>query len=125
MIFVPAFLITLGGIAMVRSKQTNPHGGVIKAADGYFIEMKNAGKNFQVYLLNKKLEPLGTKNIIGEVRFFFPDSTDIDINLKPYGENAFMCMAPPGYYACKVSFNIMGKSISAKFQAQNMIVLKE
>lgn len=118
------FLIALGGISMTVSKQEKPREGTIKEADGYYIEIKTAGKNFNAYLLNTKKKPLGTKNITGKAQFFFPDSTDIDITLKPYDRNAFTCVAPPGYYACKVSFNVMGRSVSAKFPTQSPVVSK-
>jgi hypothetical protein len=59
------------------------------------------------------------------VQFFFPDSTDIEINLKSFNENAFTCVAPPGYYACKVTFNILGKPVSANFPTQSPVVMKQ
>lgn len=125
LIFVFTFLVSLGAISIASSKQESPHGGIIKEADGYFIEVKNAAKNFNVYLLNNKMEPIGTKNITGKAQFFFPDSTDLEMNLKPMNDKAFNCVPPPGYYASKITFNIMGKTVSARFPSQNTVVLKE
>lgn len=105
--------------------QESPSRGSIKEADGYYIEVKSAGNNLNVYLLNNKKEPLGTKNITGKVLFFFPDSTEIDINLKSFNENVFTCVAPPGYYACKITFNVFGKSVSANFPTQSPVVMKQ
>jgi hypothetical protein len=125
LVFVLTFLTMMGGMSLALSKQENPHGGSIKEADGYYIEVKSAGKNLNIYLLNNKKEPIGTKNITGKVLFFFRDSTDIDINLKAINENAFTCFAPPGYYACKVTFNILGKSVSANFPTQSPVVMRQ
>ncbi len=125
MVVALTFLISLGGISLALTKQESPHGGIIKDAEGYFIEMKSSGKNLSIYLLNKKYQSIGTKNVMGKAQFFLSDSTSIDIPLKRLNENAFTCVAPSGYITCKVTFNVMGKSVSAKFPAQNLVVLKD
>lgn len=119
-------LISLGTFSIASSsKQEDPKRGMIKEADGYYIEIKNTNRNFNAYLLNSEKEPMSTKNIYAKAQFFFPDSTDLEIDLKPFNKVAFTCIPPPGYYGCKITFNIMGKSVSAKFPSQTPIVLMD
>jgi|ERR1700741_235277 len=114
-LFVFLFFYTVGMISLILSRPQGPHGGVIKKAGDYFIEMKNSETVFNAYLLNQKLEPVNIQNVFGEVKFIFPDSTDMLIQLRQEENDVFVCDPPKGFFTCKVTFTIIGKSVSAKF----------
>ena len=125
-ILILVLLVSLGTFSIASSsKQEDTKRGMIKEADGYYIEMKSTNKSFNAYLLNTQKVPVRTNNITAKAQFFFPDSTDLEIDLKPFNEVAFTCVPPPGYYGCKITFNVMGKSVSANFPSQTTIVLKD
>lgn len=105
--------------------QQGPNGGAIKTAEGYFIELKNnPDTTFVTYLLDKKLKTISNKGISGEVKFFFPDSTALDVPLRPVSGNGFAARIAPGFHACKVIFHVLEKDISASFLKEEQIVQK-
>ena len=112
--------------SMTMSSPEGPHGGIIKKAEDYHIEIKNSPDTlFFAYLLNKKLNPISNKGISGDARFFFPDSTVFNVRLEPIAEDAFKASTISGFYACKVNFNVFGKSVSAVFEKQQQIVRRK
>ncbi|HWY12635.1 MAG TPA: hypothetical protein VN026_14980 [Bacteroidia bacterium] len=117
----------LGLVSFMMSPQQTqgPHGGTLKKAEGYFIEMKNFEKVLSVYLLNEKLRSVDTKAITGEVKLFFPDSTDLILQLKHSYDNMFTCKLPGDYFSCKITFNVGGKPVMATFENSGQIVLKK
>ena len=121
------FLLTITALLALNSPPPQgPHGGIVKNAEGYYIEMKNnPDTSFVSYLLNKKLKTVSSKGISGEVKFFSPDSTTLNVQLKPGDKNAFTAKPPLGFYACKITFNVFGKSLSATFEKQNQTALKK
>jgi len=119
---------TLGLISFVLSpiQTQGPHGGTLKKAEGYFIEMKNFEKILSVYLLNEKLKAVPVKDVSGEVKLFFADHTDIIIPLKHSSEDVFTCKLPEGMFSYKVTFNgVISKPISATFENSGQVVLKK
>ena len=120
MLFFPA-AITLFALP-VASLSEGPHGGILKSADEYYIEMKNnPDTSFYVYLLDNKLRTISNKDISGEVKLFFSDNTSMDVRLTPSVENSFTAVITPGFYACKIIFHVSGKDVSAPFEKQSQI----
>lgn len=117
---------TLGLISFVLSpKQTQgPHGGTLKKAGGYFIEIKNFEKILSVYLLDQKLKPVKIKGITGEVKLIFADNTDMTIPLKNT-EERFTCKLPEGMFFCKIMFKVNDKPVSATYENAGQVVLKK
>lgn len=122
------FGLLLSGIILLYSlklKQSTvgPHGGEVKQAENFNIEMKAAFPNLYFYLLDQKLKPIENKGISCEVRFFFPGDTSTDLTIKPFQEDGFILEASKIVYnSCRVTFNVFGKSISAKFEKESIIV---
>ncbi len=126
-IIYPLFLLITTTLLSLHSPTSEgPHGGVIKKSEGYYIEMKNnPDTSFFAYLLSKKLKTVSNKGISGEVKLFFPDSTALNVELKPIAGDAFTAKVVPGFYSCKITFNVFGKSVSAPFDKENQIVQKQ
>jgi hypothetical protein len=77
------------------------------------------------YLLDAKMKTISNKGIRGEVRFFFSDSTNLDVRLDSTAGDAFRAKAIPGFYASKITFHFFGKDVSALFEKQEQIVQKK
>lgn len=118
------FCSTLCLFSLILSHPRNPHDGVIRKAGNYFIEMKTGEKKLYAYLLDKKLKLIDATGVTGEARFLFPDSTDVNVPLTLLGKDTFTCETPAGYSACRITFNIKGKSVFANFGAPAEVVLK-
>ncbi len=101
-----------------------PHGGIVKKADNYFIEITNPDKFFFVYLLDKNSKTISNKGISADVKFFLPDSSIFNVQLKPSADDAFTGSGVPEFYACRVTFNVFGKSVSAKFENMASVAKK-
>ncbi len=122
-------LIILTAITLLISPATyysdyGPHGGIVKPTGDYQIEMKHTFGNLYAYLLTKKSTPINNKRISCSVRYYFPDNTTTEVDLKPYEEDGFMAETTIRFYSCKVTFNLPGKSVSAKFENEKPIVRK-
>src|SRR4051812_37856045 len=121
------FIFILVAISLISNgfQDKGPHGGIVKKADNYFIEMINPEKFLSAYLLDKSMKTISNKGISGDVKFFLPDSSIFDVQLKPSSDDAFTGEGIPGFYTCKVTFNIFGRSVSAKFDNVTLIAFKK
>lgn len=105
---------------------TGPHGGMLKQAENYNIEMKVVHPNLYTYLLDQKLKPISNKGVSCEVKLFFHDNTSIDATLKPFQEEGFIMESGiTDYHSCRITFNLFGKKISTRFENENAIVQKK
>lgn len=105
---------------------TGPHGGSLKPAENFYIEMKTSYPGFYTYLLNRQCKPIGNKGISCEMKFLFPDSTNLDVELQPYLEDGFRTESNIlGYHSCRVTFHAFDKVISAWYENENAIVQKK
>jgi hypothetical protein len=120
-------LLTLALVALGFLKPSGgPHGGDIKTAGDYHIEMKAIYPYFYAYLLDGKMRPFSNKGVLCEVKFKFPDDIEIKAFLKPYGEDGFFLESGAlNYYSCKIYFNVFGKYVSASFENQNSLLVKQ
>lgn len=122
--FVVLYLVTMALVAHVTTRTQGPHEGILKRSGPYFIEMKEEGTKIYVYLLDKKLVAVNNKDVIGEVSVGFPDNTTQVIPLKPEKEDQFVCEVPQNFSACKITFTVSGKNISARFTSPVKMVHK-
>ncbi|MGZ4118476.1 MAG: hypothetical protein ACXVPY_13385, partial [Bacteroidia bacterium] len=89
----------------------------------YYIEMKTTSTNLYAFLLNKQKKPMENRKISCETRFTLADGTDMKIPLKPFGKDGFTAESMNiKYSSCVIIFNVLGSSVSAKFENENLIV---
>lgn len=120
-----AAAIILVSLNVFQSSQ-GPHGGTVKKAENYNIEMKNPGGSMYAYLLDRNLKPVNNKGISCKVKLFFPDKTAADQILSPFGTDGFIIELIPMYYvSCTVTFNVAGKNIEADFENEVLFVDKK
>src|ERR1700741_1253801 len=116
-------LVTPIAVDLIQS--AGPHGGVMKKADNYFIEVKAEDKMLFTYLLDPKLKAISNKDLTCTVRFFMADSTDMILRLKPFEEKGFTGENIPGYRYCKITYKVNDKvSPSAMFESKKPVVNK-
>ncbi len=100
-----------------------PHGGIVKSAGGYNIEMVSGYRDIYTYLLDGKQRSLSNEGITCEVCYIFPDSTRITNSLRPYGKDGFSSHTTIlKFHSLKITFNVHGKLVSAKFENDYPIV---
>jgi len=103
-----------------------PHGGKVKKAENFNIEKIQSPENLYAFLLDTNYKPISNKGVIGEVRFYYLDETTSDIPLLPFETEGFVVkMQENQYHSCRITFIISGKSISAKFENESLIVSKK
>ena len=102
---------------------TGPHGGRLQQVKNFNIEVNTSYSELSAYLLDKQYKPISNKGVSCEIRFLFPDSTNLDVSLKPYKEDGFRIESSvSGYHSYRVIFHAFGENISAKFENQIAIV---
>lgn len=122
------FGLLLSGIVILYSVNryqatTGPHGGELKPAENFHIELEEAFPNLHCYLLDQKLLPVSNEGVLCEIRFFLPNETSVELNLKPFLNDGFILESNSiKYSSCRVTFNMSGKFFSAKFDKENLIV---
>ena len=119
-------LLAIGAVSFISMNyfQTSigPHDGTVKPAGDFNIEEKHIYPSLYTFLLDKKLKPINNKGISCEVKFILLDSTDINIPLKPYGNDGFVVETGSlKFKICRVYFNVFGKSVSAQFENEEAI----
>jgi hypothetical protein len=126
------FLVILFSIAVAFvsfnkfQSVVSPHGGRVKPAGEYNIEMKNVYPNLYTFLLDKNNKPISNKGIVCKAKFIFLDSTTLDIPLRPFEKDGFSGeLNTLSFYSCRIYYDISGKSISANFETENQIVEKK
>jgi hypothetical protein len=120
LIFIAGWILTSWISPQVK---TGPHGGSVRQAENYLIEMKSVYPDFYAYLLNKNSESIGNKNVTCDARFYLNDNTTMDIELHRFGEEGFKAqLAVTNYNSCRITFHRGRNSFSAKFDNENAIV---
>ena len=114
-IFVVLLLGGLSMLSLILARPQGPHGGIIKKSGNYLIEMKVSENILSTYFITKKSKPVSVTAVSGEVKFSFADNADLIVPLKAITETRFICETPSGFSECVITFNYLGKAISAKF----------
>lgn len=100
-----------------------PHGGQLKEVDNYNIEVNAVYSHFYVYLLDKQNKTISSRDLTAEIRFFLYDGTNLDIPLKPQAKEGFeLQYFKFDYNSYRITFQVDGKSVSAKFENESILV---
>ncbi len=113
--------LTLIGLHFSQSPE-GPHGGEVKQAGTYNIEVKTVSSYFFSYLLDSNAQPIGNKGISCNVRFIYSNHDDYTVSLTPYeGDGFFVKLVMPQYNLSQVSFIVKGNTIMAQFENESLI----
>jgi len=113
---VAILVVAVSLLSWFAFQSKGPHDGKVNKVENFYIEMKNDANLFHAWLYDNNFKPLTNNGITGDVKFFLMDSTTFDVALKPFLEDEFICESIPGFYICKITFNISGNSITSTFQ---------
>lgn len=116
-------LIALTLIAWHFSESSlGPHGGVVKQAGNYYIELKTESPYLYTFLLDKNTKSVSNKDVFCEARFVFSDKTDLNVTLLSYLTDGFSTrMVTEDYSSVQIYFNFHGEAITTQFENENLI----
>lgn len=110
------FMFTSVTFSQTVTDPAAPHGGRIKAAGNYFVELLFSSEKTYVYLLDQKVKPVSNQGISGKIIFQQADNIVTASELIPLKEEGFIAkVSVPAYVSCTVNFEVRGKKISAAF----------
>lgn len=122
-----AALLLLAGAAIAQqTKRTHAelpahshkahHGGTVKTAGDYHIELVEEAGKFRVYLLDNRERAISLKGVTGLAIFRNGDVTTGTQRLTPMGETHFeIPLKGQAFSAIIINFKINGQSVIAKF----------
>ena len=110
----------------IFASDLGPHGGKTEKAGDHYIEVQKDDAHFYAFLLNKDKESIKNTNISCEIKFFLLDGTSLNIPLKPFGDEAFVIdYFESDYESYRITFEVEGKSVNAKFDKESFLVKGE
>lgn len=97
------------------------HGGIVKTAGNYHIEMVKDEENIRFYLLDGKENTIPNKDITGTAILQLDNQTTVTEKLTAEGDDHFIVQLkePDKSFTCIVSFKVSGKTVSAKFEKES------
>jgi len=102
-----------------------PHGGIVKRAGNYSVELKTSYPYFYTFLLDNDVKPMSNKGISCNTRFILADHTDIKVPLEPFEEDGFYTkLVTHEFISSQIHFNVHGETVIVKFENENLIVKK-
>lgn len=97
-----------------------PHGGTVKSAGDYHIELIETSGKLRLYLLDMRQRPVNPKGVSGLVIFRNNDVTTGTQRLVLAGDDYFeVPLKGQPYTAIIVNFKVNGQSVIAKFDKGN------
>jgi hypothetical protein len=129
-----AFFLLLAGAAIAQqTKRTHAdlpahshkahHGGTVKSAGDYHIELVEESGKFRVYLLDNRERAIRLQGITGMAIFRNGDVTTGTQRLTPVGDSHFeIPLKGQPFSAIIVNFKINGQSVIAKFERTTRVL---
>src|SRR3989344_1502778 len=126
--FVVLALIAGAFISMktIFSDDQGPHEGRIQKVGNNYIEVKKEYIHLYAFLLDEQKNAMNNKDISCEIRFFIKDGSTLDIPLTKHGVDGFVVdYIANDYNSFRITFEMGGKSIGAKFDNESLLVKGE
>ncbi len=102
-------------------EHTSPHGGTVKTAGAYHIELVRQENKVLVYLLDAGEKTIGNKGVTATGIFQFDDKTTSNETFAPAGDDHFeVTLKKTGEFTCIISLKVEGKTVSAKFDKEDV-----
>lgn len=100
-----------------------PHGGDIKAAGNYWVEMKSNSNSVYSWLLDRNKMTIRNGDCYCEIWTVADDSSRTKVTMIPYGIDGFYGeLKGDRYKQCIVLYEVNGEAISAIFEREGLIV---
>lgn len=125
-IFFAVFAIIAGAFISMKTifaADKGPNDGRIQKVGNNYIEVKKDNVHLYAFLLDSQKNMMNNIDMTAEIRFFRIDGSTIDIPLTKHGVNGFVIdYLTNDYNAFRITFEIGGKSIGAKFDNESLLV---
>ncbi|AMR29350.1 hypothetical protein A0257_21120 [Hymenobacter psoromatis] len=94
-----------------------PHGGVVRSAGAYHLELLMQATSLDVYLLGAKMSAVPNRGTTGSVLVQLANNTTATLPLVPAGADHFSAKLPTGakVRTAIVTLNASGKTVNARF----------
>ncbi|MCA8833328.1 heavy metal-binding domain-containing protein [Hymenobacter pini] len=94
-----------------------PHGGVVRSANPYHMELVQKAGELHIYLLAAKMAPVPNKSLSGTVMLQTADNKTTTVTLVPGGDDHLVAKLPAGakVRTAIVSLKADGKAINTRF----------
>lgn len=110
----------------ILAADKGPNEGRIQKVGNNYIEVKKEYVHFFTFLLDEQKNEMSNANMSCEIRFFLSDGSTLDIPLAKHGTNGFVIdYFANDYNSYRVTFEVAGKYIGAKFENENLLVKGE
>ena len=95
----------------------SPHGGVVRSASPYHMELVPQAASLDIYLLGAKMSAVPNKGTTGSVMVQTADNKTSTVTLTPTGDDHFSAKLPTGakVRTAIVTLNADGKTINVRF----------
>ena len=117
--FIVFTLVLLSFTSLLKAQQKGfgPHGGRLKTVGGYKIELLGCDNYLEVYLFDKDTNAIDSKNINGNVEFFYTAQATLSSPLVQYGMDGFTAkISVNTFLYSQPSLNINGVIVTEKFE---------
>ena len=107
-----------------------PHGGIVKTAGDYHIEMvvdiQKKEDQVTFYLLDEKEKTIANKDITGTAMFLFDDKTTVTETLVAKGDDHFTVQLKYNKgFTSVVTLKVKGETVTAKFEHKGSAAMKK
>ena len=94
-----------------------PHGGVVRSASPYHLELVPQADRLDIYLLGAQMSAVSNKGTTGSVMVQTADNKTSTVPLAPAGDDHFSAALPTGakVRTAIVTLNAAGKTINVRF----------
>ena len=123
-LFIPAFIIIgLFAIQSIRP-HSGPHNGRVQPAGNYYVEAGYNSRFIEAFVLDSLMHTEPNEGVTCIAIIDFPDGTQGNLDLLPYGRDRYRAPAPDkNYSSCLLSFTKDGQTITAQFMSEDMEML--
>ena len=95
-----------------QQKDIGVHGGRLKTAGNYKIELFGCENYIEVYVFDIDNEAINNANIKGNVEFFYQNQATLNYPLVKYGVDGFTAKIPATtFYQCRLSLDMNSEFI--------------
>jgi hypothetical protein len=105
-------------IVSAQQNGFGPHGGRLKTAGNYKIELFGCDDHIEAYLFDRDTNAISNNNVSGNVEFFYNGQATLSCPLVHYGMDGFTAKIPANTFLySKPTFNIdVGVIVTEKFE---------
>lgn len=115
-IILLTILLGMSRASEAQDPSSAPHGGMLKLAGYYKVELVDCYEYVEVYLYELDLCPVLNSGLSGQIDFHYINGDAATSRLYPYGVDAFTAEVKQHCYtSCSLSLHGVGAAIKAEF----------